>query len=138
MQRYQSVYFSDGICNVLIEAFLRADGIIIGIPVYFAGPNGALCALLDRVFYAASTHGRLFRGKPAAALASCYRAGATAAIDRLNEYFTFSEMPIVSSLYWNRIFEPDSSVAVDTHGQQILQTLGANMSDMMIMKRNIS
>lgn len=64
--------FADDPCNALIEAFLRADGIIIGTPVYFAGPNGALCALLDRVFYAASTHGRLLRGKPAAALACCY------------------------------------------------------------------
>ncbi|MBU2700403.1 hypothetical protein Ga0466249_001495 [Sporomusaceae bacterium BoRhaA] len=62
---------------------------------------------------------------------------ATAALDRLNKYFTFSEMPIVSSLYWNMVFEPDSSVAVDTHGQQILQTLGANMSDMLRMKKNI-
>ena len=50
--------FSDDVCNDLIEAILNADGIIIGSPVYFAAPNGALCALLDRVFYAASTQGK--------------------------------------------------------------------------------
>ena len=27
------------------------DGLIIGSPVYYGGPNGSLCALLDRVFY---------------------------------------------------------------------------------------
>lgn len=64
--------FNDDPCNALIEAIINTDGVIIGSPVYFAGPNGALCALLDRVFYAASTHGQLFRGKPATAVASCY------------------------------------------------------------------
>ncbi len=27
------------------------DGLVIGSPVYYGGPNGSLCALLDRVFY---------------------------------------------------------------------------------------
>ena len=27
------------------------DGLIVGSPVYYGGPNGSLCALLDRVFY---------------------------------------------------------------------------------------
>lgn len=126
--------FNDDICNALIDAFLAADGIIIGTPVYFAGPNGTLCALLDRVFYAASTQGRLLSGKPGAAISSCYRAGSTAALDRLNKYFAFSEMPIVSSIYWNMVFEPNSSVVNDTHGHKILQTLGENMSKMLKMK----
>lgn len=123
--------FNDDPCNALIEAIINADGVIIGSPVYFAGPNGALCALLDRAFYAASTHGQLFRGKPAAAVASCYRAGATAALDRLNKYFAFSEMPVVSSEYWNMMFQHGSSVEMDDKGHKILQTLGVNMANMM-------
>lgn len=74
----------------MIDAISEADGVIIGSPVYFAGPNGALCAVLDRVFYVAAEHGRLFAHKPAAAVVNCYRAGATAVLDRLNKYFTFS------------------------------------------------
>ena len=42
--------FQDDCCNALIEAMVEADAVVIGSPVYFAGPNGALCALLDRVF----------------------------------------------------------------------------------------
>ncbi|HIU75394.1 MAG TPA: flavodoxin family protein [Candidatus Pelethocola excrementipullorum] len=126
--------FDDDPCNALIDAMVKADGVIIGSPVYFAGPNGALCALLDRVFYAASTHGRLLAGKPAAAVASCYRAGATATLDRLNKYFTFSEMPVISSHYWNMVFEPDSSVAEDRQGHSILVKLGENMAS--YLKRN--
>ena len=121
--------YEDDCCNALIEAMAEADGIIIGSPVYFAGANGALCAILDRVFYAAAEHGRLFAHKPAAAVVNCYRAGATAALDRLNKYFTFSEMPIVSSNYWNMIVDPNPDrVDRDTYGQEILHTLAANMS----------
>jgi multimeric flavodoxin WrbA len=114
--------FDDDKCNELIELCLEADGIIIGSPVYFAGPNGALCALLDRVFYAASNFGYLFAGKPAAAVATCWRAGATATLDRLNKYFTFSEMPVVSSNYWNVKLNGN-----DAYGEAILRKLGENM-----------
>ena len=111
---------------------MKSDGLIIGTPVYFAAPNGALCALLDRVFYAASTHGGLFRGKPAAAIASCIRSGANSAIDRLNKYFTFSEMPVVSSSYWNMLFEKQQQKEEDEMGVRTMRTLGCNMAKMLI------
>ena len=121
--------FDDDCCNALIDAIAQADGLIIGSPDYFAGANGALCAVLDRVFYAAAEHGRLFAHKPAAAVVNCYRAGATAALDRLNKYFTFSEMPIVSSNYWNMIVDPHPDrVERDKYGQEILRTLAVNMA----------
>jgi len=123
--------FTDDKCNELIEHFLRADGVIIGSPVYFSGPNGALCALLDRVFYAASNFGYLFAGKPAAAVVSCWRAGATASLDRLNKYFTFSEMPVVSSNYWNMKHD-----GIDPYGNEIMERLGVNMAKMLGMISN--
>ena len=123
--------FKDDICNDLIEAILATDGVIIGTPVYFAAPNGALMAILDRVFYAASTHGRLFAGKPAAAVASFYRSGGNNAVDRLNKYFAFSGMPIVSSNYWNLMFAPKSFVPNDEMGQSTMAVLGENMADMV-------
>jgi multimeric flavodoxin WrbA len=114
--------FTDDGCNQLIEKCLEADGIVIGSPVYFAAPNGALCALLDRVFYAASNFGYLFAGKPGTAIATCWRAGSTATLDRLNKYFTFSEMPVVSSNYWNMKLTGN-----DPYGEEILKRLGENM-----------
>jgi multimeric flavodoxin WrbA len=114
--------YTDDACNDLIEQCIAADAIVIGSPVYFAGPNGALCALLDRVFYAASNFGRLFAGKPGAAIATCWRAGATATLDRLNKYFTFSEMLVVSSNYWNLKLNGD-----DPYGEEILTRLGQNL-----------
>ncbi len=118
--------FEDDDCNTLIDKIVAADGVIIGTPVYFAGPNGALCALLDRVFYAGSCFGRLFAGKPAAAVATCWRSGASATLDRLNKYFTYSEMPVASSTYWNIKLEGE-----DSWGERTLRTLGHNMAKML-------
>ncbi|MCB6993996.1 flavodoxin family protein [bacterium 210820-DFI.6.37] len=124
--------FTDDACNEVIEKIIAADAVIIGSPVYFAGPNGALCALLDRVFYAASNFGYLFAGKPAAAVTTCWRAGATAALDRLNKYFTFSEMPVVSSNYWNLKLEGE-----DPYGDGIMVRLGENFAKMLRGRKSV-
>lgn len=118
--------FDDDICNTLIDKIAESDGLVIGSPVYYSGPNGALCAVLDRVFYSASSK---FAHKPAAAVVNLRRSGATAAFDRLNKYFTISQMPIVSSLYWNATygFTPDD-VKKDLEGLQVMRTIGNNMA----------
>ncbi|MBQ3372403.1 MAG: flavodoxin family protein [Oscillospiraceae bacterium] len=118
--------FEDDQANELIEKIIACDGVVIGSPVYFAGPNGALLALLDRVFYAGSCHGRLFKGKIGAAAVTLWRAGSTAALDRLYKYFSYSEMPIVSSDYWNMLH-----IGNDQTGEDILRRLGRNMAELL-------
>ena len=117
--------FDDDPCNILIEKMQAANGLIIGSPVYYAGPNGALCALLDRAFYATGA----MIGKPGAAIVSCRRGGASAAFDRLNKYFTINQMPVVSSQYWNAVHgNTPTEVRQDLEGLQIMRTLGRNMA----------
>ena len=89
--------FQDETYLTLREKLAEADGIIIGSPVYFGGPSGSLCALLDRLFYSS---GRLAQYKPAASVVVCRRGGATATFDRLNKYFTILNMPVVPSQYF--------------------------------------
>ena len=121
--------FNDDPANQMRERMVEADGIIIGSPVYYAGPNGALCALLDRVFF--SDQGKLAL-KPAAAVVSARRGGTTATFDRLNKYFTMNRMPVVSSQYWNSVhgFTPED-VRKDAEGLQTMRTLGYNMAWML-------
>ena len=105
------------------------DGMVVGSPVYYGGPNGALCALLDRVFY--SLNGDL-RYKPAASVVVCRRGGASAAFDRLNKYFTINEMPVVSSQYWNMVYgQTPGQASQDEEGMQTMRTLGRNMAWML-------
>ena len=104
----------------------EADGIIVGSPVYFAGPNGNLTAFMNRLFYGGSVN---CAGKPAAAIVSARRAGTTATLDVLNKYFIIRGMPIVPSQYWCMVHgnSPDE-VAQDKEGLQIMRTLGRNMA----------
>ena len=121
--------FDDDPANEMLALMREADGIIIGSPVYYAGPNGALCALLDRAFYASQ---KSLQFKPAAAVVSARRSGTTATFDRLNKYFTINRMPVVSSQYWNGVhgFTPDD-VKKDEEGLQTMRTLGYNMAWML-------
>ena len=125
-QTHTGCIFDDDICNEIGEKILAADGVIVGSPVYFSGPNGALCALLDRVFY--SNMGK-FKHKPAACVVSCRRGGASAAFDRLNKYFTIAQMPVISSQYWNAVHgNKPEQVLKDAEGLQIMRVLGRNMA----------
>ncbi|MFQ9180701.1 MAG: flavodoxin family protein [Eggerthella lenta] len=95
---------------------MEADGLVVGTPVFYAGANGALMAVLDRLFYAASAR---LRFKPAAAVASARRAGTTPAIDQINKYFQINCMPVVSSNYWLVHGRSVEDVRQDAEGLQI-------------------
>lgn len=118
--------FDDDPVNDCVDLGREADGIVIGSPVYYAGPNGSLCAFLDRMFFMKSDG---YAYKPGAAIVNCRRGGAGSAFDRLNKYFTISNMPVVSSQYWNAThgFTPEE-VKQDLEGMQIMRTLGRNMA----------
>ena len=90
----------DDIVNELAAKFEEADGLVIGSPVYYASANSTLTACLDRLFYSTRFDKRM---KVGAAVAVARRGGITATFDQLNKYFTISEMPVVSSCYWNGV-----------------------------------
>ena len=118
--------FQDTLYNQVREALQEADGIVVGSPVYYAGPNGAHCALLDRVFYSCS---ELLAYKAGASVAVCRRGGASATFDRLNKYFTILNMPVVSSQYWNSVHGMRPGEATeDAEGLQTMRMLGRNMA----------
>lgn len=118
--------FDEDRVNECVQALKEADGLIVGAPVHYAAPAGACTAFLDRVFYGKSS---LYWGKPAAAVVSCRRGGASAAFDRLNKYFTISSMPVVSSQYWNSVHgNTPEEVRQDLEGLQTMRTLARNMA----------
>ena len=118
----------DDIVNELVEKLTFADGLIVGSPVYFAGANGTLLSILDRMFY----NRKNFAYKPAAAVAVARRAGTTATLDMINKYFFISKMPVVSSQYWNMVFGSNGEQAEeDKEGLQTMRTLGKNMAWML-------
>ena len=112
--------------NECIDLLKKADGFIVGSPVYFAGPNASLCGFLDRMFYMKANP---YAFKPGAAIVTSRRDGTSAAFDRLNKYFTFAQMPIVSSHYWNSLHgNKAEELSQDVEGLQMMRILGRNMS----------
>lgn len=74
------------------------DGYIFGSPVHYAAPNGFIKPFMDRLFYVHFNSGNpFFNGKVAASVVNSRRAGATAAFKQLNQNYSMSNFPVVSS-----------------------------------------
>ena len=112
--------------NEIASEIDEIGGIIVGSPVYYGGPNGRLTSFLDRFFF--SIPDDKFNGKLGASIVSCRRGGASAAFERLNQYFLMENMHVVSSQYWNQVhgFSAED-VKKDEEGLQTMRTLGRNI-----------
>lgn len=121
--------FDDDLVNQVAPKFEKADGLVVGSPVYYASPNGTILSFMDRLFYSTSFSKHM---KVGAAVVSCRRGGNTATFDALNKYFTISGMPVASSTYWNQVhgFTADD-VRKDLEGLQTMRNLARNMTFMI-------
>lgn len=120
--------FDDAV-NEAAPKFEASDGIVIGSPVYYAGPNATVTAFLDRLFF--STHFDKTM-KVGAAICVARRGGTTATFDRLNKYFTISNMPVAPSQYWNNIHgRAQGEASKDEEGLQTMRVLARNMTFLM-------
>ena len=116
----------DDTVNECIPKAKEADGIIVGSPVHYASASGMITSFMDRLFFSS---GADLQYKPAAVVASARRAGTTATLDQLSKHFTISNMPLVSSCYWNMVHgNTPEDVMQDLEGLQIMRTLGRNMA----------
>lgn len=118
--------FSDDCVNDWIQKAEEADGFVFGTPVYYAHPSGRLLSAMDRMFFAG---GRNFAKKPGAVIASARRAGTTASLDVVAKHLGISEMPIVSSSYWNMVHgNSPEEVMRDEEGLQTMKNLARNLA----------
>ncbi|MDD5656691.1 MAG: flavodoxin family protein [Elusimicrobia bacterium] len=115
--------------NEWIELMLKADGIILASPTYFADASPEIMALVCRAGMTARANGAMFARKAGAAVAAVRRAGAMHAFDSLNHFFTISQMFVVGSSYWNiGIGREKGEAAGDAEGLQTMRDLGRNMA----------
>ncbi|MBQ7363836.1 MAG: flavodoxin family protein [Clostridia bacterium] len=119
----------DDCVNELASSFADADGIILASPVYYAAPNGAFLAILNRLFYSTGYDKTM---KVGAAIVAARRGGCTASFDVLNKYFSISGMPVASSYYWDQIHGTSYDEAgEDLEGVDTMRSLGKNMAFLM-------
>lgn len=116
----------DDIVNEIAKKFEESDGLVVGSPVYYAGANATLTALLTRLFYSARFDKRM---KVGACAVVARRGGLSSTFDELNKFFTISGMPVASSQYWNSVHGRAIGEAnEDAEGLQTMRTLAKNMS----------
>jgi multimeric flavodoxin WrbA len=129
----------DGFCqkknpviNECIEKMIKADGIIIGSPVYFTDVTPEIKSLIDVAGYAGRAGGNIFRRKVGAAVVAVRRAGAIHTFDTINHFFLINEMIVPGSSYWNiGIGREKGDVLNDEEGIKTMRTLGENMAWVM-------
>lgn len=123
---HKGCVFNDDICNQISDKFADADAFVFGSPVYYGQPNGALLCIMQRAFYSRSCD---LRGKPAAVLTVCRRGGATAAFQSLQMPLQMTNMPVITSQYWNIAYgRAPGETARDVEGLQTMRQLARNMA----------
>lgn len=124
-KKTKACVINDGV-NEFVQKAAEFDGFVFGSPVYYASASGALVSFMDRVFYSG---GKNLAFKPAAAVVSCRRAGASTTFDVINKYFTINNMPIVAANYWNEVHgNTAAEVLQDEEGLQTMRVIGNNMA----------
>ena len=115
----------------VFDKMVKADGIILGSPVYCANISSNMQAFLER----AAVVGDMNRGmlnskhKVGASVAAVRRGGGLQAIDAMNHFFLNQEMIVVGSTYWNMVYgQMPGDVLKDEEGLANMRNLGENMS----------
>jgi len=125
----------DDIVNKTSELMKECDGMIVGSPVYYANMSGSLLSFLTRLFYSKNKND--FRLKPACAISASRRAGGPVVMDSINKFFSISEMPIISSTYWNEVHGSNANEVInDEEGLQIMRNIGHNMTYYLRLRNN--
>jgi multimeric flavodoxin WrbA len=115
--------------NAYIQKMIKADGIILGSPVYFSMMTPELKALMDRAFYVARANSDMFKRKVGAAVVAVRRAGGIPTFDAINHFFLISQMILPGSSYWNvGIGNKKGEVETDEEGMKTMEDLGRNMA----------
>lgn len=116
--------------NEFLDTAENYDGFVFGAPVHFASVAASMLGFMDRTFFTDQQAGlKRFAFKPAAAVVSARRAGTTAALDELNKYLLYAQMPIATSRYWNMVHgQTPAQVCEDKEGIQIMRVLGKNLA----------
>ena len=116
----------DDLVNETAPKLAAADGIVIGSPVYYGGPNGTVMSFMQRLFYSAGIDCRM---KVGTSVVSCRRGGNSATFEMLNQFFGINGMPTVPSTYWNDVHGYTAEdVYADVEGVETIRNMAKNMA----------
>jgi multimeric flavodoxin WrbA len=122
----QSCAVKNDFVNECIEKMIKADGIILGSPVYFADVTAEMKALIDRAGFVSLANGGLYKNKVGAAVVALRRSGAIHTLDSMNHFFLAGQMIIAGRGIG--VGREKGEVEKDEEGIQMVKTLGQRMA----------
>lgn len=84
------------------EKMRQANGILLGVPVYFGGITGRMKLFLDRLFYTSFSY---FKNKVRVAFVTIRRTGGADTYHQLCSYLTLAVLVIPPTRYWGIAYE---------------------------------
>lgn len=128
----QCVFNKDVFNNYFLK-MIKADGIILGSPVYSADISSRMKAYLERAGVIIATNKELLKHKVGASVVAVRRGGGMTTVDTLNHFFLNKEVLLVGSIYWNMVYGKDrGDVLKDEEGINNMRNLGQNMAWLLI------
>jgi multimeric flavodoxin WrbA len=128
MKNNACIFYHDEFNEVFFKC-IEADALILASPVYVGGMTSQLKAFIDRASTVNGANGHPLKRKIGASIVAVRRNGALEAFNAINNFFTVSQIMIVSSSYWNQgIGRNPGEVLNDQEGIQTMKTLGQNIA----------
>ena len=93
----------DGL-NEIIDKIRKAQGLIVGSPVYFGTARGDMMAALQRIGYVSRKGSDYLAGKVGGAITVARRGGQTFTLQEMLMFFFINDMIVPGSTYWNMVF----------------------------------
>jgi multimeric flavodoxin WrbA len=120
----------DDLVNTCIDKMRKADGIILGSPVYFLDVTSEMKALIDRAGFVSFANGLPLSGKVGNATVAVRRAGASRTADSMLHFFLANDM-IVPGLPVIGMGRDIGDVERDDEGIGRAKTLGQAMARLL-------
>jgi len=112
--------------NEYIEKMTKAEGILLGSPVYFSDVTPEMKALIDRGGFVSIANGGMYKKKVGATVIAVRRTGAIHTLDTMDHFFLSAEMIIAGrGIGFGR---EKGEVEKDEEGLQQVKALGQRMA----------
>jgi multimeric flavodoxin WrbA len=127
-----------GYCNLeddlgeIMDKVKKAEGFIVGSPVYFGTARGDVMAALQRIGYVSQKTNRFLSGKVGGAIAVARRGGHTFTLQEMLMFFLINDMIVPGSTYWNMVFgRLPGEIWKDTEGIETIRHFAANVASLV-------
>ncbi len=121
----------DGL-NEIIRKIKQAEGLIVGVPVYFGTARGDMMCALQRIGYVSRNNGNFLAGKIGGPIAVARRGGQTLTLQELLMFFLINDMIVPGSSYWNMVFGRLPGEALkDEEGVATIRHFAGNVANLV-------